>query len=79
MSASDTTYGELTKELRKQLTELLAANPEASAKRTSKGHTLVRASNGETMMISRNSGSGNTGTNKVINDFKRCFPASFQS
>ena len=44
--------------------------------RTSKGHIQIRATNGETMCISRNSGSGHNLTKKVEIDLRRCFPGA---
>ena len=68
-----TEHGMLSKELRRQVESLVEDHPGTSVSRTSKGHTLIKAPNGETMMISRNSGAGYKGLKKVDSDFRRCF------
>lgn len=54
----------------------MQTDPGAYALRTTKGHVQIRATNGETMCISQNSGSGHNLTKKVEKDFRRCFPNS---
>lgn len=64
----------LSKSLRKSVEAAMGTDPDATAIRSAKGHIQIRASNGETMCISRNSGSGHIQTKKVDSDLRRCFP-----
>lgn len=65
--------GLLSKSIRKQVEQYCEAFPGTVVSRTTKGHTLIKAPNGETMMISRNSGSGHKKSSRVESDFRRCF------
>ena len=64
----------VNKSIRKMVQSAMETDSESSVLRTAKGHILIRASNGETMSISRNSGSGHNLTSKVEADLWRCFP-----
>lgn len=52
----------------------METDPDSSIIRTANGHTIVRGANGESMCISRNSGTGHNLTHKVEADLVRCFP-----
>ena len=52
----------------------METDADSHAIRTTKGHIQIRATNGESMCISRNSGSGHNLTKKVESDLRRCFP-----
>lgn len=64
----------LDKKVRKMVVSAMETDPKSSIIRTANGHTIIRASNDETMCISRNSGSGHNMTHKVEADLVRCFP-----
>ena len=65
--------GELSKSIRKQVEQYCEQFPGTVVSRTAKGHTLIKAPSGETMLISRNSGAGHKKSHKVDSDFRRCF------
>ena len=69
----------LHKSLRRMVEAAMESDAGSHAIRTTKGHIQIRATNGETMCISRNSGSGHNLTRKVEADLRRCFPESIKN